>query len=65
MWFDATRACENAFFIKEREKGYANKTIPEILKEMCSYFEGLWVSAKKDLLVNIGGILAHEGCQNI
>ncbi|MBU1099286.1 MAG: tyrosine phenol-lyase [Bacteroidetes bacterium] len=58
MWFDATRACENAFFIQEREKGYADKTIPQILKEMCSFFEGLWVSAKKDLMVNIGGILA-------
>lgn len=58
MWFDATRACENAFFIQEREKGYANKTISQILKEMCSFFDGLWVSAKKDLLVNIGGILA-------
>ncbi len=58
LWFDATRACENAYFIKEREKGYANKSIEVILKEMCSYFEGLWVSAKKDLMVNIGGILA-------
>lgn len=58
LWFDATRACENAFFIKEREKGYDKKTIAKILKEMCSYFEGLWISAKKDLLVNIGGFLA-------
>ncbi len=58
LWFDATRACENAFFIKDREKGYQDKTIAQILKEMCSYFEGLWVSAKKDLLVNIGGFLA-------
>ena len=60
LWFDATRATENAYFIKLREKGYQNKTIAEILKEMCSYFEGLWVSAKKDLMVNIGGFLATK-----
>lgn len=58
MWFDATRATENAYFIKTREKGYEDKSIAAILKEMCSYFDGLWVSAKKDLMVNIGGILA-------
>ncbi|MFA7289547.1 MAG: tyrosine phenol-lyase [Melioribacteraceae bacterium] len=58
LWFDATRATENAYFIKELEKGYENKTIADILKEICSYFDGLWVSAKKDLMVNIGGFLA-------
>jgi tyrosine phenol-lyase len=58
LWFDATRATENAYFIKMREKGYENKTIAAILKEICSYFDGLWVSAKKDLMVNIGGFLA-------
>ena len=58
MWFDATRATENAYFIKMREKGYQDKTIAVILKEICSYFDGLWVSAKKDLMVNIGGFLA-------
>ncbi len=58
MWFDATRAMENAYFIKKREKGYEDKTLQVILKEMCSHFDGLWVSAKKDLMVNIGGIFA-------
>lgn len=58
MWMDATRAVENAYFIKLREKGYKDKTIAQILKEMISHFEGIWVSAKKDLMVNIGGILA-------
>ncbi len=58
LWFDATRATENAYFIQQREKVYADKSIAQILKEMCSYFDGLWVSAKKDLMVNIGGFLA-------
>jgi len=65
LWFDATRATENAYFIKMREKGYTEKSIEVILKEICSYFDGLWVSAKKDLMVNIGGILARSpqyGC---
>jgi len=60
MWLDATRLVENAYFIKQREKGYENKTIAQIFKEVCSYFEGVWVSAKKDLLVNIGGFLATK-----
>lgn len=60
LWFDATRATENAYFIKLKEKGYQDKTVAQILKEMCSYFEGLWVSAKKDLMVNIGGFLATK-----
>ncbi|PID56829.1 MAG: tyrosine phenol-lyase [Ignavibacteriae bacterium] len=60
LWFDATRAAENAYFIKEREKGYKSKSIPQIFLEMCSYFDGMWVSAKKDLMVNIGGIIATK-----
>ncbi len=55
---DATRAVENAYFIKTREKGYEKKTIAEILKEFCSYSDGATMSGKKDLLVNIGGFLA-------
>ncbi len=60
LWLDATRAVENAYFIKKREKGFEQKTIAQILKEMCSHFDGIWVSAKKDLLVNIGGFLATK-----
>ena len=55
---DATRAVENAYFIKVREAGYTDKTIADILKEMCSYSDGCTMSGKKDLLVNIGGFLA-------
>jgi tyrosine phenol-lyase len=55
---DATRAIENAYFIQQREEGYRNKKVAEILLEFCSYTDGSWMSAKKDSLVNIGGWLA-------
>ena len=58
IFLDATRMMENAFFIQEREEGYAHKSIAEILTEFCGYTDGAWMSAKKDNLVNIGGWLA-------
>jgi tyrosine phenol-lyase len=58
LYLDATRMVENVFFIQEREEGYADKSIAEILKEFCNYTDGAWMSSKKDHLVNIGGWLA-------
>jgi tyrosine phenol-lyase len=58
VYLDATRMMENAYFIQEREEGYAGKSIAEILTEFCSYTDAAWMSAKKDNLVNIGGWLA-------
>lgn len=60
FFLDSARFAENSWFIKTREKGYSEKSIREIAREIFSYADGMTMSSKKDAIVNMGGFTAYR-----